>query len=149
MRAEGKRKAVLSSQQVCGACGQFIPKKELDENGLFHSFKFCQIAIEEELNNRLCQLCGKDIGDITKGANVLPWGATCGICLDLINGTKKDNKTTQQKREEIHLSMLEDFGNVIVKHLPNFDNNLEDKTWKLLELFTEEAIYQLTEKENN
>jgi hypothetical protein len=33
---------------------------------------------------RICQLCGEDIGDITKGATVLPWGETCGTCFDLI-----------------------------------------------------------------
>ena len=144
MKAEEKREAVLSSQQVCGACGQFIPRKELDEQGLFHSAKFCQIAIEEELNKRVCQLCGKDIGDITKGADVLPWGETCGNCLDSIKAT-----VTKIKREEIHLAMLEDFGNVIAKHLPNFDNNLEEQTWNFLVLFTEEAIAQLLEKGSN
>lgn len=29
-----------------------------------------------------CQLCGNIIEDITKGAIVLPWGETCGDCLD-------------------------------------------------------------------
>jgi hypothetical protein len=44
----------------------------------------CVCENEEELNKRLCQLCGEDIGDITKGATVLPWGETCATCLDLI-----------------------------------------------------------------
>jgi hypothetical protein len=49
----------------------------------------------------------------------------------------------QQKRDEIHLAMIEDFGNVIRKHLPAFDNNIEAETWGLLVLFTEETIHQL------
>jgi hypothetical protein len=51
----------------------------------------------------------------------------------------------QQNREELHLAILEDVSNVIAKHLPNFDNNISPNTWKLLELFTEETIYQLTQ----
>ena len=54
----------------------------------------------------------------------------------------------QQERDTIHLAMLEDFSNVIAKHFPNFDNNIEDQTWSFLVLFTEETIHQLT-KENN
>ena len=37
---------------------------------------------------------------------------------------------TQQQRDALHLAIIEDFSNVIAKHL---------------ELFTEEAIYQLTD----
>jgi hypothetical protein len=51
----------------------------------------------------------------------------------------------QQERETLHLAMIEDFSNVIAKHFPNFDNNITADTWKLLELFTEETIYQLTD----
>jgi hypothetical protein len=54
---------------------------------------------------------------------------------------QKELKT--QTREELHLAIIEDFSNVIAKHLPNFDNNISADTWKLLELFTEETIYQL------
>lgn len=50
MNVKEKLEALLSSQQVCGACGQFITNKELDAEGLFHSAKFCDVAIEEELN---------------------------------------------------------------------------------------------------
>lgn len=50
MNAKEKLEALTGSQQCCGACGQFIPKNELDEEGLFHSSKFCDVAIEEELN---------------------------------------------------------------------------------------------------
>lgn len=51
----------------------------------------------------------------------------------------------QEKRNALHLAIIEDFSNVIAKHLPNFDNNISDDTWGFLELFTEEAIYQLTD----
>lgn len=46
-----------------------------------------------------------------------------------------------------HLSMIEDFSEVIAKHFPKFDNNIEADTWKLLELFLDEAINQLTKGE--
>lgn len=55
---------------------------------------------------------------------------------------------TNEQRDTIHLAILEDFSNVIAKHLPNFDNNISNDVWKMLEVFTDEAIYQLT-KENN
>lgn len=51
----------------------------------------------------------------------------------------------QANRNALHLALIEDFSNVIAKHLPNFDNNISDDTWAFLELFTEEAIYQLAE----
>jgi hypothetical protein len=49
----------------------------------------------------------------------------------------------QEQRNEKHLEMMEDFSDVIVKHFPNFDNNIEDSTWAFLVLFTEETIHQL------
>ena len=49
----------------------------------------------------------------------------------------------EENREEIFLQLLEDFSDVIHKHLPRFDNNVEGETWKLLEVFTEEIIEQL------
>jgi hypothetical protein len=48
-----------------------------------------------------------------------------------------------EAKEKIFLAMVEDFSEVITKHLPNFDNNLEADTWKMLQVFTEEAIAQL------
>lgn len=51
----------------------------------------------------------------------------------------------QEDRNALHLALIEDFSNVIAKHLPNFDNNISADTWKLLELFTEETINQLTD----
>jgi hypothetical protein len=50
---------------------------------------------------------------------------------------------TAEAREKIFLAMIEDFGEVIARHLPAFDNNVEGETWKLLEVFTEEVIEQL------
>lgn len=46
-------------------------------------------------------------------------------------------------KEELHLALIEDISDVIAKHLPNFDNNIEDETWKLLVLFLDETIHQL------
>lgn len=92
-----------------------------------------------------CCLSCDEVKPLEQGEAIIRYGSfiefTCYQC--------KDNKTTQEKRDRIHLAMLEDFGNVIVKHLPNFDNNLEEQTWNFLVLFTEEAISQLLEKEKN
>jgi hypothetical protein len=57
------------------------------------------------------------------------------------------HEPSQQQRDALHLAIIEDFSNVIAKHLPNFDNNISNETWQLLELFTEETIYQLTKEE--
>jgi hypothetical protein len=43
---------------------------------------------------------------------------------------------------------MDDFSDVIAKHFPNFDNNIEASTWAFLVLFTEETIHQLG-KDNN
>jgi hypothetical protein len=56
--------------------------------------------------------------------------------------------TNEVKHLLTHLSLLEDFSEVIYKHFPNFDNNISDETWKLLELFTDETINQLTKGAN-
>jgi hypothetical protein len=50
----------------------------------------------------------------------------------------------QRQREEKFLEMMDDFSEVIAKHFPNFDNNIEDSTWAFLVLFTEETIHQLS-----
>lgn len=91
-----------------------------------------------------CLSCDK-IKPLELGEAVIRYGSF----IEFICYQCKDNKTTQEKREEIHLAMLEDFGNVIAKHLPNFDNNLEAQTWNFLVLFTEEAIAQLLGKGKN
>jgi hypothetical protein len=54
----------------------------------------------------------------------------------------------QQQRDEKHNAMMEDFSDVIAKHFPNFDNNIEDQTWSFLVLFTEETIHQLGKETN-
>jgi 5'-deoxynucleotidase YfbR-like HD superfamily hydrolase len=59
------------------------------------------------------------------------------------NQSEKGKEMNTETREQIFLAMVEDFSEVIARHLPNFDNNIKDETWKLLELFTEEAIEQL------
>lgn len=51
-------------------------------------------------------------------------------------------------KEELHLALMEDISDVIAKHLPNFDNNIEEETWKLLPLFLDEVIHQLAEEGN-
>jgi hypothetical protein len=45
--------------------------------------------------------------------------------------------------EELHLALTEDISEVIAKHLPSFDNNIETETWSLLMLFLDETIHQL------
>lgn len=84
---------MTTEQKNCGACGLYFENVQADKDG-FHLPEFCDVAIEEELNSRLCQLCGEDIGDITKGAIVSPWGETCGTCLDQI---KKINSSTEKE----------------------------------------------------
>lgn len=55
------------------------------------------------------------------------------------------NERTEKaiQHEELHLALTEEISNVIAKHLPSFDNNLEKETWQLLMLFLDEAIHQL------
>jgi len=55
------------------------------------------------------------------------------------------NERTEKaiQHEELHLALTEDISNVIAKHLPSFDNNLENETWQLLMLFLDETINQL------
>ena len=55
------------------------------------------------------------------------------------------NKPMQQ-REEIHLAMEEEIGNIIYKYFPNFDNNIKNETWAMLSIFLDETIQQLTEE---
>ena len=53
------------------------------------------------------------------------------------------------QKEELFQTMIEEISDLIAKHLPNFDNNIEEETWKMLEVFLDETIQQLTEKESN
>ena len=48
------------------------------------------------------------------------------------------------QHEELHLALTEDISNLIAKHLPKFDNNIEEQTWNLLALFLDETIQQLS-----
>lgn len=61
--------------------------------------------------------------------------------------TYKQEEASKQmselEREKIFLALIEDFSEVIHKHLPKFDNNIEEETWKMLEVFTEEITAQL------
>ena len=71
-------------QEVCGACGQFFPSNEADNEG-FHSAESCEVGWEEmNAKTFTCQLCGQDGKDISTGEVVLPWGETCQECLNLI-----------------------------------------------------------------
>jgi hypothetical protein len=54
----------------------------------------------------------------------------------------------QRQRDELHNEIMEDFSDVIAKHFPNFDNNIEASTWAFLVLFTEETIHQLGKDKN-
>lgn len=50
---------------------------------------------------------------------------------------------SEREHEKIFEALIEDFSEVIHKHLPKFDNNIEEETWRMLELFTDEIIQQL------
>lgn len=52
-------------------------------------------------------------------------------------------ENAKKLREEKFLAIMEDVSEVIVKHFPNFDNNIEPQTWGFLILFVEETIQQL------
>ena len=52
-----------------------------------------------------------------------------------------------KEKEELFQTMQEEISNVIAKNLPNFDNNIKEDTWKMLEVFLDETIQQLTEEE--
>jgi hypothetical protein len=60
------------------------------------------------------------------------------------------NQKTEQaiRHEELHLAIMEDISDVIAKHLPKFDNNIDAETWALLPLFVDEVIHQLAEEGN-
>jgi len=55
----------------------------------------------------------------------------------------RKRKEQQMNNEELHLALTEDISEVIAKHLPSFDNNIEAETWSLLMLFLDETIHQL------
>lgn len=39
-----------------------------------------------------CQLCGEEIGDLSKAKDVAPWGSTCGSCVNEIENTKGERE---------------------------------------------------------
>jgi hypothetical protein len=84
----------------------------------------------------LCGACGQYYEENEQGDDAYHAPELCDA-----NDEIKENKT----HEELHLAILEDVSNVIAKHLPRFDNNITAETWKLLELFTDETINQLTD----
>ena len=71
----------------------------------------------------------------------------CAALCECLNCKEKEAK--KQVKQSLFTHLMDDFSELIYQHFPNFDNNIEEDTWKLLQLFTEETIYQLTEKESN
>ena len=59
------------------------------------------------------------------------------------NPSERKKMMSEREHEKIFLALIEDFSEVIHKHLPKFDNNIEEETWRMLELFTDEIIQQL------
>ena len=92
---------------------------------------------------QLCLSCD-EVKPLTDGDCLIRYGVfvefNCYQC--------QQKKTQQQQKEEKFLSMMDDFSDVIAKHFPNFDNNIEDSTWAFLVLFTEETIHQLGKDKN-
>ena len=93
---------------------------------------------------QLCLICD-EVKPLELGEAVIRYGSfieyTCYQCKD------RENKNTE--REALCDAILEGVSDVIVKHLPNFDNNIEAETWAMLNVFVEETVYQLTTKEGN
>jgi hypothetical protein len=56
---------------------------------------------------------------------------------------KGEELMNAEEREKIFFALMEDFSEVIRKHLPSFDNNIGEETWTMLEVFTEEIIHEL------
>lgn len=87
---------------------------------------------QEELKEKsLCGACGQYYEESEQGE-------------DGYHSEKLCDANDEITHEKTHSALLEDFSNVIAKHLPNFDNNISADTWKLLELFADETINQLT-----
>jgi hypothetical protein len=108
-------------QVSCGACGEFYTAgednqqahwDECEENpsnmddsarpeNHFHNPKEGEVlsykseGIETLSVNPDCQLCGNEIKDLEAGGIVLPWGDTCGDCINKI----KENKPNFTKEE--------------------------------------------------
>jgi hypothetical protein len=97
------------------------------------------------LGETQCCLICDEVKPLELGEAVIRYGSfieyTCYKCKD------KENKN--KEREALCDAILEDVSDVIVKHLPNFDNNIEAETWAMLNVFVEETVYQLTTKDDN
>ena len=91
---------------------------------------------EETKEKSLCGACGQYYDETEQGDDAYHSPELC-------DANDEIQEMTQEQRNEKHLAMLEDFSDVIAKHFPNFDNNIEDSTWAFLVLFTEETIQQL------
>lgn len=105
-----------------------LPKKETAEE---MARDFLAIIEAEFILAGLCEVCGAC-------GNFFAFTHECDLQIE--------GEMNQKTRDELHLAIMEDVSNVISKHLPNFDNNIEPETWGFLVLFIEETIYQLTEK---
>jgi hypothetical protein len=100
--------------------------------------------------------CSTDCALCVANCNCKNCSILCGGCGEYMNETEQDENgfhlpklcpaQDELTHEETHLALLEDFSNVIRKHLPTFDNNISADTWKLLELFADETINQLTKE---
>lgn len=88
-------------QVSCGACGEFYT--EGNEEAHFENCDENPANMDESARPenhfhnpvRPCQLCGKNIDNIEAGGVVLPWGETCGDCINKI----KENKPNFTKEE--------------------------------------------------
>ncbi len=97
-----------------------------------------------------CVICGLHlVAWFTNEGTVITWEDKEGESHRLELHEKETKIVDPLDEESLFTHLLEDFSEVIRKHFPNFDNNIEEETWKLLQLFTDETIAQLTEKETN
>jgi hypothetical protein len=105
-----------------------------------------EMTLETDLKlgeTQLCLSCD-EVKPLTDGDCLIRYGVfvefNCYQC--------QQKKTQQQQKDEKFLEMMDDFSDVIAKHFPNFDNNIEASTWAFLVLFTEETIHQLGKETN-
>lgn len=109
---------------------------------------------------KTCLICFGDYLEKNTKDHQCPDDWACGACgeiCEIEDGTVTNNEGYLEfthkvelcaAQDDLHLAILEDFSDVIAKHLPRFDNNINAETWKLLELFADETINQLTKEEN-
>ena len=92
----------------CGACGYICEAEEgtlMIENGeavFNHEASLC--PAQDELMD--CQLCGNEIADNSKGAVVLPWGATCTDCFLKIQESKMTKEKILKKINKLDRRMM-------------------------------------------